>query len=129
MFGGRMARGRPQGARTMTKTANELDLGADLHVLRATNIEVRRHGHHPLLEPTTLFVRTGDVVVAVGEPGHGHTALALALAGRLRVDHGSVSLNDAAGTKGLQRKVALVDVPGVSAPHNEVPLKTIVGEE
>jgi ABC-type cobalamin/Fe3+-siderophores transport system ATPase subunit len=112
----------------MTKTAIELDLGADLHVLRANNVEV--HGHaHPLLEATTLFVRTGDVVVAVGEPGHGHTALALALAGRLHVDHGRVSLDDHTDAKALQRMVALVDVPGVSEPDDEVPLRTIVGEE
>jgi ABC-type uncharacterized transport system ATPase component len=112
----------------MTKTAVELDLASELHVLRASGIEVLGNGR-PLLEPTTLSVRTGEVVVAVGEPGHGHTALDLALAGRLHVDHGTVSLDDAEALKPLQRMVALVDVPGVSAPDDAVPLRTIVGEE
>jgi ABC-type hemin transport system ATPase subunit len=112
----------------MTKTVMELDLAAELHVLRASGIEVRGNGR-PLLEPTTLSVRTGEIAVVVGEPGHGHTALALALAGRLQVDHGTVSLNAAEEAKTLQRMVALVDVPGVSEPDDAVTLRTIVGEE
>lgn len=117
----------------MTKAAVELDLETDIHVLRATNVEVLGHGQgqgRPLLDPTTLSVRTGEVVVAVGEPGHGHTALALALGGRLRVDTGAIALDDADGDlRALQRIVALVDVPGVSEPDGAVPLRTVVGEE
>ena len=112
----------------MTKTVLELDLEADLHVLRATSIELYGSTRF-LLEPTSLAVRSGEVVVVVGEPGHGHTALALALGGRLRVDGGWVSLDDYADPKDLQRMVALVDVPGVSDPDDAVPLMTVVGEE
>ncbi|HSV41415.1 MAG TPA: ATP-binding cassette domain-containing protein [Nocardioidaceae bacterium] len=113
----------------MTKAAVELDLETDVHVLRAANVGVLGHGR-PLLEPTTLSVRTGEVVVVVGEPGHGHTALALVLGGRLRADAGTVLLDDQENdAKALQRMVALVDVPGVSEPDDAVPLATIVGEE
>lgn len=113
----------------MTKTAMELDLETDIHVLRVTNVEVLGNGR-PLLDPTTLSVRTGEVVVAVGEPGHSHPALALVLGGRLRVDAGAISLDDADNdARALQRMVALVDVPGVSEPDGAVPLATIVGEE
>ena len=113
----------------MTKTAVELDLETDIHVLRASNVAV--HGHaRPLLEPTTLSVRTGEVVVVVGEPGHGHTALALLLGGRLRADSGTIALDDRDNdARALQRMVALVDVPGVSEPDDSVPLATIVSEE
>ena len=84
---------------------------------------------HPLLPETTLELRAGSVLVAVGAPGHGHTALALALAGRLRLDEGSVDLDGETSPEVLQRAVALVDVPGVSEPDGTLPLRTVVGEE
>jgi ABC-type transport system involved in cytochrome c biogenesis ATPase subunit len=112
----------------MTKTAVELDLGTDLHVLRASNVGVHTSSRY-LLAPTSLILGTGEVVVAVGEPGQGHTALALTLAGRLRPDHGAVSMDDTEDGKLLRRMVALVDVPGVSAPDGRLPLATVVAEE
>ncbi len=82
-----------------------------------------------MLPPTTLSLATGRVLVAVGAPGHGHTALALALAGRLHLDEGTVDLDGETAPGGLQRSVALVDVPGVTEPDDNVPVRTIVGEE
>ncbi|MFD2081783.1 hypothetical protein SAMN05421678_117141 [Actinopolymorpha cephalotaxi] len=82
-----------------------------------------------LLPATTLKLFAGSVLVAVGAPGHGHTALALALAGRVRLDEGSIDLDGETDPRVLQRAVALVDVPGVSEPDGNVPLRTIVGEE
>lgn len=83
----------------------------------------------PLLGPTDVTVRQGHRVLVEGDPGHGHTALALALAGRLRTDAGSVELDGDATPRRLRHAVALVDVPGVSEPDGGLPLSTVVGEE
>ncbi|MCW2781253.1 MAG: hypothetical protein JWR35_1702 [Marmoricola sp.] len=82
-----------------------------------------------LLRPTSLQLETGDLLIAYGDPGHGHTALALTLAGRLEPHEGTVTLDGDAKRTHLQRAVALVDVPGVSEPDDNLPLTTIVGEE
>src|SRR6266540_1976301 len=82
-----------------------------------------------LLPRTSLRVEPGQVVVAVGPPGPSHVALALALAGRLRLESGSVQIDGSYNQDLLQRSVMLVDVPGVTEPDGAVPLKTIVGEE
>jgi len=101
-------------------------------ILRADDVAVagkaRLHGLD-VLPPTSLEVSTGDVLVVVGEPGTGHMALALALAGRLDGMSGSVTLDGVADRRGLQSSVALVDVPGVSEPDAGVPVHTVVGEE
>ncbi|TNM43290.1 hypothetical protein FHP29_06240 [Nocardioides albidus] len=82
-----------------------------------------------LLEPTSVELVPGEVVVAVGRPGHGNVALALALAGRLRLTGGSVSLGDDPEPAALQQAVVLVDVPGVTEPDDSVPFRVIVAEE
>ncbi|TQL67379.1 hypothetical protein FB381_1255 [Nocardioides albertanoniae] len=96
--------------------------------LQATGLQARQ-GARDLLPSTSLTLRGGEVAVAVGPPGGRHTALALALAGRLRLDAGSVTLDAEASPRVLQGAVALVDVPGVSEPDEMVPFRTIVGEE
>ncbi|MBG6094966.1 hypothetical protein [Nocardioides luteus] len=96
--------------------------------LRATGVRARQ-GARDLLPTTTLTLRGGEVAVAVGPPGGGHTSLALALAGRLRLDAGRVALDGDASPRVLQGAVALVDVPGVSEPDEMVPFRTILGEE
>jgi hypothetical protein len=82
-----------------------------------------------LLAPTTVELIPGEVVVAVGRPGHGNVALALALAGRLELTSGSVRLGGDAAPALRQRAVVLVDVPGVTEPDDAVPFRVIVGEE
>jgi ABC-type taurine transport system ATPase subunit len=82
-----------------------------------------------MLAPTTVEVTAGELVIVHGDPGHGHTSLALALAGRLVPDEGSVTLDGRADPKALQAAVAMVDVPGVSAPDDVNLLRTILGEE
>jgi hypothetical protein len=85
--------------------------------------------HGPLLRPTSLRVRSGEVAVVSGEPGDGHTALALALSGRMRPSSGAVLLDGRERPKELRRRVAVVDAPGVSAPDDALDLATVVGEE
>jgi ABC-type transport system involved in cytochrome c biogenesis ATPase subunit len=82
-----------------------------------------------LLPPTTFAVAAGEIVVVYGDPGHQHTLLALALGGRLVPAGGEVLLDGDDKIATLQRKVALVDVPGVSEPDDISRLGTIVGEE
>lgn len=96
--------------------------------LRALGARVRQ-GVRDLLPTTSVTVHGGEVAVAVGPPGGGHTSLALALAGRLPLDAGRVEVDGDASPRTLQAAVALVDVPGVSEPDEVVPFRTILGEE
>jgi len=92
--------------------------------------EVGVHGPHgPLLEPTSLAVNPAELVLIAGEPGRGHTALALAMSGRLRNHTGVALLDGARDDAGLRRHVAIVDAPDVSAPEEALTLGVVVGEE
>lgn len=92
-------------------------------------VNARRVGvrgpHGPLLEPTSLRVGPGELVLVAGDPGAGHTALALVLSGRMRPSTGEVSPAAAE----LRRRVVPVDSPGVSEPEGALPLGGVVGEE
>ena len=76
----------------------------------------------PLLETTSLTLSSGECVLLAGEPGHGHTALALVATGRLAPFSGTVALVEDDGTTtttvpaDLRRVTAVVDVPGISEP-------------
>src|SRR3954453_10171413 len=96
------------------------------HLLRAVGVRVDARPL-PLLEPTTLAIRSGERQLVAGGPGHGHTPLALA--GALKVDAGFVELDGSRSGRALRRAVALVDVPGVSEPDPVLPLGTVVAEE
>lgn len=85
--------------------------------------------HGPLLRPTTLRVRAGQVALVAGEPGTGHTPLALTLAGRMAPSSGEVTVDGQRDDAALRRLVAVVDAPGVTAPEDALPLRTVVGEE
>ena len=91
-----------------------------------------RHG--PMLTPTSLRLRSGERMLVVGEPGHGHTALALAATGRLRASSGTVLLDGRSTSsrrveRALRATTAVVDVPGISEPYEALPLRTLVAEE
>jgi ABC-type cobalamin/Fe3+-siderophores transport system ATPase subunit len=85
--------------------------------------------HGPLLRPTTLRIGAGEFALVAGEPGSGHTALGLALSGRLRPSTGSVLLDGAENPSELRRRVALVDAPEVNEPEAALKLHTVIGEE
>ncbi|GAB7048818.1 AMP-binding protein [Catenuloplanes indicus] len=85
--------------------------------------------HGLLLRPTSVGVVAGRRVAVAGPPGHGHTALALALGGRLEPGAGDVTLDGRHSGKRLREAVALVDVPGISEPDEMLPLAAVVGEE
>ena len=92
-------------------------------------IHARRVGvtgpHGPLLKPTSLLVAPGELVLVAGEPGTGHTALGLVLAGRMRPSTGEVSPSAVE----LRRHVVLVDSPDVSEPEASLAVAGVVGEE
>ncbi|OLT50233.1 hypothetical protein [Cellulosimicrobium sp. CUA-896] len=110
--------------------------------------DVRVDGRRdPLLETVDLTWSTGECVLVAGEPGHGHTALALVATGRLAPSAGEVRLvrgdrpaaepgsglapdpGTASGHATLLREVtAVVDVPGVSDPDDALTLADVVAE-
>lgn len=79
-----------------------------------------------LLEPTSLRVETGQLALVCGDGGH--TALGLALAGRLRPSTGAVHVEGLSPAV-LPKRAALVDSPGVSEPDDALPLRNVVAEE
>jgi energy-coupling factor transporter ATP-binding protein EcfA2 len=106
-----------------------------------TLTQVRVDGRREvLLAPVDLLLRAGERVLLAAEPGHGHTALALAATGRLRPDAGRVALTAAgAGVVGitteattdvavLQAATAVVDVPGVDEPDEALTVGAVVAE-
>ncbi|RSM79413.1 ABC transporter ATP-binding protein [Kibdelosporangium aridum] len=85
--------------------------------------------HGPLLLPTSLSVHEGEVTLVTGEPGAGHTTLALALAGRIRPSHGTVTLDGEQDAAKLRKHVVLVDAPGVNEPEDGLKLGDAIAEE
>lgn len=88
----------------------------------------------PMLESTSLTVSSGECVLLAGEPGHGHTALALVATGRLAPFSGTVTLVEDDGstttsTAELRRVTAVVDVPGISEPDEALTVGDVVAEE
>nr|WP_225953799.1 ATP-binding cassette domain-containing protein [Kibdelosporangium phytohabitans] len=82
-----------------------------------------------MLRPTSLTVREGEVTLVTGEPGAGHTALALALGGRIRPSHGTVTLDGDQDPAKLRAHVVLVDAPGVNEPEDGLKLGDAIAEE
>ena len=102
--------------------------------LQLTGVSVDgRHG--PLLEPLDLTLAPGERVLLAAEPGHGHTALALAATGRLAPDTGGVLMTSPnadpatpAGLAVVRAATAVVDVPGVDEPEDVLTVADVVAE-
>ncbi|GAA1230253.1 hypothetical protein [Oryzihumus leptocrescens] len=85
--------------------------------------------HAPLLLPTSLEAHSGEVTLVAGDPGYGHVALALAVAGRMVPAAGRVLVDGIEDRARLQRAVALVDLAGVSEPDGGLPVRSVLAEE
>lgn len=87
-------------------------------------------GHHePLVPPTTFVAEPGEVTLVPSAPGVSVAALALALGGAVRLASGSVDLWGSSDPAVLQEHVVLVDVEGVTAPEDALPVRAVVGEQ
>lgn len=97
------------------------------------DIEVKKlainKGRIPIIEPTSLRIKQGDLTLIVGETEVSQVAFALSLAGRMKLSSGSVKIDNNENPELLQEIVALVDVPNISEPDDVMKLETIVGEE
>ena len=83
----------------------------------------------PLLQPTSFVAPSSRVTTVAGDPGYGQVALALALAGRMPLAAGRVRLDGQDDPAVLRRHVAVVDVPGVSAPEDGLAVHHVLAEE
>ncbi len=72
------------------------------------------------LPPITTHYETGRANLAVAETEQRPTVLGLMAAGRMKPDNGTVTIDGAANTRELRRRVALIDAPTVSEPPSEV---------
>jgi len=88
-----------------------------------------RGPHAPMLRPTSVAFAEHQLVLVAGDPGAGHTALSLAVSGRLRPDGGEVRLDGRADERELRRRVAVVDTHGITEPDDALPVRTVVGED
>ncbi|MFR9730089.1 ATP-binding cassette domain-containing protein [Saccharopolyspora sp. MS10] len=95
--------------------------------IRAEQVEVTG-AHSTLLRPTSLAVSGGELLVVAGDPGTGHTALALALSGRLKPSRGRVLVDGAEDARALRHRVSLVDAPEITEPEPSVPVAAAVAE-
>ncbi|MEU2202320.1 hypothetical protein [Isoptericola sp. NPDC019482] len=94
--------------------------------LSGVRVEGRRD---PMLEATDLAWATGECLLVAGEPGHGHTALALVATGRFVPSSGAVRLDGAVvAPSALRARTAVVDVPGISEPDDALSLADVVAE-
>jgi len=94
--------------------------------LSGVRVEGRRD---PMLEATDLSWSTGECLLVAGEPGHGHTALALVATGRFVPSSGTVRLDGATvPPSALRARTAVVDVPGISEPDDALSLADVVAE-
>ena len=83
----------------------------------------------PLVQPTSFVAPPSRVTPVAGDPGYGQVALALALAGRMPLAGGHVTLGGSEDPAVLRRHVAVVDVPGVSAPEDGLAVHHVLAEE
>ncbi len=83
----------------------------------------------PLVQPTSFVAPPSRVTPVAGDPGYGQVALALALAGRMPLAGGRVTLDGSDDPAALRRHVAVVDVPGVSAPEDGLAVHHVLAEE
>jgi energy-coupling factor transporter ATP-binding protein EcfA2 len=108
--------------------------------MQITLTDVRVDGRRePMLEPMDLTWSTGECVLVAGEPGHGHTALALVATGRFDPSAGEVALapeptrragrtTRSSGSATLRDVTAVVDVPGISEPDDALTVADVVAE-
>ncbi len=97
--------------------------------MRVSLDRVRKGRRGEALPETSLTFSSGTVTLAVAETEQRPTVLGLLSSGRMRPDSGTVTLDGTADSRGIRRRVALVDAPAVSEPAPNVSVAGLVGEE
>ncbi|QCB93763.1 ABC transporter ATP-binding protein [Cellulomonas shaoxiangyii] len=103
--------------------------------LRITMTDVHVQGRRAaMLDVDRFTLVSGECVLLAGEPGQGHTALALVATGRLAPHTGTVTLTASDGSattspEALRAVTAVVDLPGVSEPDDTLTTATVVAED
>ncbi len=85
--------------------------------------------HLPLLEPTSLAVARGELLLVAAEPRPTRTALALALSARMRPGDGTVSWSGTSALRSVRRIGALVDSPEINEPEAHLKVRDLVAED
>lgn len=85
--------------------------------------------HLPLLEPTSLAVARGELLLVAAVPQPTRTALSLGLSARMRPDQGSVSWSSNPAMRSVRRISALVDSPEINEPEAHLKVRDLVAED
>ncbi|MDQ0770613.1 energy-coupling factor transporter ATP-binding protein EcfA2 [Pseudarthrobacter defluvii] len=83
----------------------------------------------PLLPPTSLTLRRGELLLVTGERQDQRTALSLLLSGRMKATGGDISWDSSPRSKQLRLVSALVDSPGVNEPEEHLSVRDLVTED
>lgn len=97
--------------------------------MRATLHQVSKGRHGEILAPTSCILESGKITVVGSDTDQGPSVLSLILAGRMRVNHGSIHLEGGHSRRRLRRVAALIDTPAVCEPAPTVRLRNVVSEE
>lgn len=85
--------------------------------------------HNELVPPTSLSVAPGEMLLIVGEPQIGRTAMALMLSGRMKPRTGTVTWNGHSSMNKLRKASAVVDSPNINEPEAHLKIRDIVSED
>lgn len=85
--------------------------------------------HQPLLEPTSLTVARGALLLVQAEPQRTRTALALGLSARMRPSTGTLSWSGNTSLRAVRRISALVDSPEINEPEAHLKVRDLVAED
>ncbi|MBP2372149.1 ABC transporter ATP-binding protein [Paeniglutamicibacter psychrophenolicus] len=85
--------------------------------------------HLPLLNPTSLAVARGELLLVAAEPQPTRTALALGLSARMRPGKGTVSWSGTTALRSVRRISALVDSPEINEPEAHLKVRDLVAED
>lgn len=85
--------------------------------------------HLPLLNPTSLAVARGELLLVAAEPQPTRTALALGLSARMRPGEGTVGWSGTTALRSVRRISALVDSPEINEPEAHLKVRDLVAED
>lgn len=85
--------------------------------------------HLPLLNPTSLAVARGELLLVAAEPQPTRTALALGLSARMRPGEGTVGWSGTTALRSVRRISALVDSPEINEPESHLKVRDLVAED